>query len=831
MKKIFLVPHFHYDVAWAFTKEDYLYIAELILKKSLDMIKKSDFRFLIEQTYLLEQIEHRDPKLFSDIREAIEQGRLEIVDGQYIMADPMIPGGEVLVREILYGKLYAREKFGVDVPVAWAADGFGLNAQLPQIYRKSGYKWLAFRRGLPKAIGSRTSEFIWEGLDGSQILAHWMPLGYRAGLHVDKWLDSAEKLFSLASTVNILMPCGSGGIPPQEDIPEHVSRWNAEHPSMPIVIATPRRFFEALDASEKKPLPVFKWELYSGELESIFPDVVSSRISLKLAIRDCENMLLQTEKITSLAFMLGREYPDELLTDLWKKMLFLAMHDIMPSCGIDEIYEEAWEYIKEMKKELPDVVRKSAQCMAQSKTPAAGLLVCNTNSWEVTDWVEVDVDLGAGWKSVPGIHGSGAPLPSETISAGTWDDGSIKKARIGFAASVPPMGYRFYRLVENGSSEKSTVQTDGHEIENRFFKVSVEPTTGIMHLFTTEGEKILEGNEVVIDEEIGDLYFHVEKSDEIIGSESGEGNRFGAFKPGKIEIERSALRSSITYTSSFYTLRWPYYLREKYDPILYRHKTVDICKKVTIYKDIPRIDCFTTLNLQQSHVRIRLKFDTCMAAPEYTRQTQFGVIPLSKAKTLEETVKVPSLSWINCDEGTRGLAFLTKGVPVNEIRQGELFYTLIRSVSVLSSDGISGPLIPTPGAMELGEHEYHYSIYPHDGNWQDVGIPRRGAEMSQSLVCYQADTEPLQESCSLISIEPENLILSTLKKAEQNESLILRLYESEGERCTAVITVPDTVKTAEFVNLIEAEPSPAPLKEGRLIFDVEPFEIVTLRLQ
>jgi alpha-mannosidase len=96
----------------------------------------------------------------------IAAGKLEIVDGQYLMPDAMLLAGEVLVWEILFGKRYAKEKFGVEVPVAWASDTFGLNAQIPQIYKKSGYKWLAFRRGLGESVGSRTSEFLWKGLGG-----------------------------------------------------------------------------------------------------------------------------------------------------------------------------------------------------------------------------------------------------------------------------------------------------------------------------------------------------------------------------------------------------------------------------------------------------------------------------------------------------------------------------------------------------------------------------------------------------------------------------------------------------------------------------------------
>ena len=102
---IYLVPHSHYDVVWAFCKEDYYFINETILKKAVEMIKNADFRFIIEQTYLLEMVEERNPELFADVREAIIGNKIEIVDGQYIMADPMIPVGEILLREILVGKL------------------------------------------------------------------------------------------------------------------------------------------------------------------------------------------------------------------------------------------------------------------------------------------------------------------------------------------------------------------------------------------------------------------------------------------------------------------------------------------------------------------------------------------------------------------------------------------------------------------------------------------------------------------------------------------------------------------------------------------------------
>ena len=147
---IYLVPHTHYDAIWSFTKEDYFYINMLlILKEVAELVEKTDYKFLIEQTFLLEELERRYPELFSKITKQIKEGKIEVADGEYLMADTMLPDGETLIREILIGKRYVKEKFGVDVPVMWQADSFGLNAQLPQIYKKSGYKYVAFRRGIP----------------------------------------------------------------------------------------------------------------------------------------------------------------------------------------------------------------------------------------------------------------------------------------------------------------------------------------------------------------------------------------------------------------------------------------------------------------------------------------------------------------------------------------------------------------------------------------------------------------------------------------------------------------------------------------------------------
>ena len=829
MKTVYLVPHSHYDVVWAFSKDDYYFINEMILTSAIEMIKQSEFKFLIEQTYLLEMIEQRNPRLFSDIKDAIAAGRIEVADGQYVMPDPMIPAGEVLVREIIFGKRYCKEKFGIDVPVAWAADGFGLNAQMPQIYKKSGYSWLAFRRGLPQTVGYRVSEFMWQGLDGSEILSHWMPLGYRAGLNLDKWEEAYRKLSSFATTSHILMPCGSGGVPPQEETVEKVIEWNREHGDSKMIISMPSEFFRNLE-EEGGEFTEFRGELYSSDLQNIFPDVVSSRIGLKLAVKEAESLLLSAEKICTVAWIYGSPYPADAMTEMWKKMLFLANHDVLPSCGIDEIYEEAWQYVADIKKMAEVLVKDSACHLLRDDVKGDGIVVLNPNNWDVVDWVEVEVQLPAGWGSELGIAFNGEKIPCEMVGTEHTENGSIRRAKLCFVATVPSMGYRVYQLVKSNEDSVTDVDVRGNEVTTRHFKLLVDEKTGVLQVFDKSDRKILEGNELVVDQEIGDLYFHRSQSDELIHSETGEGIHFSTFKPDECKIEKGLVRTVITFKDSFYCLQWPYYLTRKFGSILQRHKTIDVLKKVIVYDDIPRIDFITVINSQQFHIRIRLKFDTCLVAPAYTRQTQFGVVDLPVPVTVEESVKAPSVNWVNCQEGKHGLAFFTRGVPLNEVRAGDVYCTLLRSVSVLSTDGSSGPLIPTPYAMELGEHTYTYSVYPHAGNWKEAAIHRRGHEFTYHLLAFQVDAGASGKELQSFTLEPDNLIISALKKAEGEDSVVLRFYESKGENCRALLQMPGNIKAAKCVNLLEQDELEVRVEDGKVEMDVQPFEIVTLKL-
>ncbi len=799
MQNIYLVPLTHYDVAWAFTREEYLKINESILEDALALMENSDFKFCIEQTYLLQEIDKRNPELWQRIYRMVKADKLHVVDGQYLMPDAMLPTGEVLVREILFGKRYCQQKLGIDVPVAWAADSFGMNAQIPQIYKKAGYKWFAFRRGARRDI--QESEFLWEGLDGSTILTHWMPMGYRAGLIISEWEQSLLNLSRFAVTPNILMPAGSGSIPPQPEILEAVKKWNQTHAGNQMKIAMPEEFFQTLEDTGKK-FAVIKGELYDDELADVFPQVCSTRTWVIQNYRACENQILVAEHFATIAWLLGVPYPAQEFHEVWEMVLFTAFHDVIGGCGVDEVYEDVKGIFAVLKTKLDKVLNGSLnEITYRINTGGKGNVVFNPLSWPVRNWIQVGDEFG-------------------------------------FVDEVPSLGYRVYHEIPAETKSEGKIQIKGKRIETVFWNLEVDENTGIITVWDKNGELKFSGNEIVIEDEVGDLYRHRSRFyPEIIKSESGEGFQYSSFKPKGFRIEEDSSKIKVIFEDEFYCLTWPYRLKERFPPKLYKYKTLDITKEVTIFRNIPRIEFTTRVDNKYPNIRLRVKFKTGINRKMYYRETQFGVICEPTEYFTKQGGAKPSgvpnfLNWFDVCDGVRGIAFMNKGLPAVEIVEDSIYITLFRSVSGLSADGNAGPLVPTPDALELGTFTFEYAVLPHDGDWRQAEVYRPAREYQCLPIAMEAyGGGDMPSEFSFLKISPDNLILSALKKAEDTDEVILRFYETRGEDTEARIELFKHIKRLTRVDLLEREEGYLPFAGNIFSLDVKPFEIVSLKLE
>jgi alpha-mannosidase len=929
---IYLVPHTHYDAVWIFNKKDYYYInIELILKQVVDLIKNTNYKFLIEQTFLLEEVERNHKQLFSDIQTLAKEGKIEMGGGQYLLCDVMLPHGEVLIREIEEGKKYVKEKFGQEVVVSWGADEFGFNAQWPQILHGCGYKYFAFRRGLDKP---KPSEFWWQGIDGSRVLCHWMPLGYRAGLDLSKLEQSYKQLKKYAASNKILMPSGSGVTLPQPETADMIKQWNSNGNKYDakITMATALEFFEALE-KEKVELKVRRGEMYSGRLSEVFPDCTSSRMWIKQRAKEYENLLLVLERWNAISYLkmvthnkddnstnnsscLSTSYPYS-IEEYWKILLFIAMHDVLPGTGIDEIYNEIKEtfdkVVISIKRSIYDCLGNFLKVILNNNSKS-DIAIFNSLPWNVHDWTEVTLKFQKGKKvkKISGIRSLSSTVSrsrsaSKTIKEGTenilqdsdltpvdildqtfYEDGSIRNIRIGFITTVPALGFRTFQIIEaedTGNSSQGSNQsqiTHATTFSNNEFEIKVDPDTAVVTV-SKDDNVYFKGNELLLEEELGDLYYHRANLG-LLKSETGEGVKYGSFKRDSIEINKGKLRSHITFKSKYYALRWPYRLTDKLKPLLYRQDYIDIRKEIIIYNQLPRIDFVSHIYDRHPHSRIRVKFDTSVSgANTYWAGTQFGAIKRrtnlfyasKKAKNWTEKPSgiFPSLEWIDYSDENHGVSILHTGIPSHEIRDGSIYLTLLRSVMVLSSDGIMGPCIPTPDAAEMRPYSFKYSVLAHDNSWREAFSYRRAMEVNMPLISVQVDdinfndnkynyltqlrdqnsanstiTSTLHQSeddrlysFSFLELEPENILLSNLKISNDSKStttaILVRIYETEGRKRTfAKLKFSKTIKSASFTDLLGNEINRVKRtnnneNNNEILVEMSAFKIVTLKIE
>jgi alpha-mannosidase len=922
------VPHTHYDAIWVFNKEDYYHInIELILKQALDLIKKTDYKFLIEQTFLLERVEANYPHMFAEVRKYVKEKKIEVTGGQYLLSDAMLPNGEVLIREILEGKRYIKQKLDQDVIVGWGADEFGFNAQWPQVLKSCGYKYFAFRRGADKP---KPSEFLWSGLDGSSILCHWMPLGYRAGLDLTKLEESYHKLKEYAATDLILMPSGSGVTLPQSETAEAVKEWNKKNArnKAKMIIATASQFFDSLEkrsTAGKYNFEVRKGEMYSGRLSEVFPDCTSSRMWIKQGTKEFENTLLALERWDAICHLEGCIDSSDLLRNYWKKILFIAMHDALSGTGIDEVYDEIKETFDSMQQgikksliiSLSELSRKIRIESKDNNIHGHFVVVFNSLPWEVKDWAEADLEFDEG--VIRGIanlrtivnnnnnnyvsasnggssnnhdkkHSSSELVDLEIIDCTFYPENSIKQIKIGFIAEVPAFGFRSFEIIsEDGKPMQSPSSTHETYFKNNEFEIQVNPDNATITVSKNGKPYIKNGNELLLEEELGDLYYHRENLG-LLKSESGAGVKYGSFKPENFVATKGKLRSHIILDSKYYALRWPYRLTSKLKPLLYRHNFLDIRKEIIIYNDLTRIDFITHLHDRHPHSRIRVKFDisSSISNQNYWSGTQFGAIERkvdqfyynedsvkNNSNTLNDswdsnsnktnwsekpTGTFPSLEWIDYSDKDQkgGVSLLQRGIPSHEIRDNSIYLTLLRSVVVLSSDGIMGPCIPTPDAAETRPYTFRYSLLPHEDGWNEVATYRHGMEVNMSLIAIQvknnkhnrnsnnanqleegkknqnSQRRQLPSTYSFLQIYPKNIVLSTIKMSEDEKAIIIRFYETEGKKTLAKLRFARKIKSIWLIDLLENDvkrviDDNGNKKDNFLEIEVEPFKIITLK--
>lgn len=847
MKKAFVTPHFHYDTEWVMTESEYAEVIGHHIKQVLDIMKKDkDFKFVLDQQVLLEHFRIQQPSLWEELKQRVKEGRIDLVCGMYVMPDSNLPSIESNIRQILIGKRFMRKEFGVDPVVGWMLDPFGNHAQTPQVWKKSGFKYFAFKRGYS---GKCLSDFIWEGLDGTKILTHFYIFGYgNAGVLPAETESGCITLKSIIdrelnhSNIPIAwLMNGNDFSPPNPAITEMVKRVNEELEDVEVSVATPTEIFKEIEKFEKE-LPTVTGEMQYGQYEKILPGCYSSRIWVKQLTRELEFYITDAEKLATIAWNMGMEYPFEKLDKAWKNILHNAFHDVICGCGIDDIYYDAFSRFEEAEKLASEVIDEAIDYISERikiKGDGIPFLVINTLHWDRTDVVRAYLNVSM--LRSPGLKiydekGNEIPYVAEDFSRD--EEGNLTDVYLIFVAeNVPGFGLRVYYARPN---KEIIVPKDSDEpqIENEFYRVTVDSETGLVEeIYDKEEEKdVLTGfgNEIEIGPDAGDLYYSIEPKD---GQILLQGGSMWVQKVFHKEVLLRDAMDIITHTEISDVKSTIYvegYFKWRDDELIRWRATI------SLYKKIKRIDLTMDVNYNYPHSILRINFPVDISSDSFYSEIPGGVIKRPKMSKFDDSWKEkptgtwPIQNWLDYTDETYGVTLINLGLPENKIEGDTIKLTLLRSVDLVSW-GDAGPKLYAPEALVLGDHSFKYALYPHKGSWKDAKSYKVAYYHNVPFIVTQLETIKKEGSIgdkyTFVSCDTDNIIVTALKKAEEESAIVLRFFETEGKNTNVQFTFAKQVKSAEITNLLEEKENDTPIDGNKVMLNVKPFEILTLKVK
>ncbi len=800
-----LVGHAHIDLSWLWRWEETVSdIARYTFKGTLaQMDKMPGLTFAQSQAAIYDAIEKDQPELFAQISQKIKEGTWVPVGGMWVEPDANMPDGEALARQLLYGKRYFLDKFGVDVKVGWNPDTFGHNWQLPQILRRAGIDSYVFGRCAPGP--DPTHFFWWEGMDGSRVLGY-VPAGwYNVSLQdgTRKILETARKNTDIKDFM-ILYGAGDHGGGPRDVDLAAIKKFK-EDPNEPrLVFDLPEPYLKGIAAANGASLPVVK-----RELNFTFPACYTTQTATKKNNRQLESLLVTAEKFSAIAATSGYRdyYPERDIDEAWKIVLRNQFHDILDGSSIGPVYDEVGGFYRQARMRGERALDFSLETIGNAiDTRGEGfpVVVYNPLFWERTEPAFADIVVPPDAKTakpwgdtVRMTDGEGKDVPVQVLEKRAQGDNTTFRV-VFMAEGVPSLGYRLYRVIpaETEGAGTTSVKASANEIENDFLKVRLDPKTGwIESLFDkTAKREVLAGPgnvlEAIIDEP-------KEMSAWELGFKglAGRAGENGAI----LElVERGPVRVVLRVKSRF------------------RDST--FVQDLTLYRGLPRLDCRTSLDWRERNIMIKAAFPLDIKSPAARFEIPYGSI----ARPADGT-EVPALRWIDVTDGSGqyGTALL------NDSKYGFDVKDAVMRMSV-----VHGATYPDSEA-DRGRQELLYSVLPHSGDWKGAAVTRRGLELGNPLIARAPLVHggDLPKVHSFIKIGPANVILSAVKKemGYAEWGLILRLYEIHGEKTEAKIELPWKVEASEC-DLIE-RPTGKTIGTGTTItVPLAPYEIKTIRL-
>lgn len=817
------IGHTHIDIAWLWTVGVTREKAVRSFSTVLELMDQyPNYRFMSSQPILYQFVKEQEPELYEKIREKIREGRWETDGAMWLESDCNLPAGESLVRQVMKGEQFFMEEFGIPSKCLWLPDVFGYSAAIPQILKKSGVPYFLTTKIAWNQFNQLPNDtFIWKGIDGSDVFV-FMPttcdfdktLGlnisftdtrntttYTGIVNPNMTLGTFKRFQNRDLTENTLMlfGFGDGGGGPTREMLEEAERLKYGMPGIPRLVQEPERvFFDRIheEIASRPDMPEWNGELYfeyhRGTLTSMGKNKRNNRKS--------EILYEQLETLGVMGEAYGQEYPAEILKSGWDIILLNHFHDIIPGSAIEAVYDQTdVEYVQIRQdgmralSQLTDGIAEKIHGEDTQNGEETTIFVYNTQGYDRDDVVCIDAEKVKGWNRhvTAMVDAEGNLSPVQYAANGDL---------LFFAQAIPSVGYKSFVPVMGEPDAEQKKIWDG-SFENAYYRVQFDDQMRITSLVEkeTEHEFIKEGT---------------------------TGNRLVTYEDRPMNWDNWDL-------DMFYKKK-PYEADEVSAPELMeagpvrtvvriRRRFADsiVDQDVILYPELPRIDFKTSADWQDHHVLLRTLFPVDVNSTKASYEIQFGNVERETTHNQSwDTAKfeVCAHKWSDLSEQGLGISLLNDCKYGHSVRDGEMGLTLIKS-----------GVYPNENA-DIGHHEFTYAIYPHAERWQDARTIEMAYDLNIPLHTSIVEGADIRTESSMIAIAEDHCFFETIKRAEDGDGYILRIYENKNKRSKIHIAVNLPVSEVIECDLMERPLAKVSFENGVLEDSIKPYEIKTYRL-
>jgi alpha-mannosidase len=792
MRKLHLLSNAHLDPVWQWEWEEGAAAALSTFRAAADFCEEYDhYVFNHNEVILYKWVEEYEPVLFLRIQELVKLGKWNIMGGWYLQPDCNMPSGESITRQILMGRTYFQEKFGVRPTTAINFDSFGHTRGLVQIMEQAGFDSYIFQRP-DDGLNLPAQDFIWSGFNGSKIMGHKIGGGYSSLLgksheKIQNWLkDNTQEEIGL-----ILWGVGNhGGGPSRIDL-NAIADLMKESTEVEITHSTPEQYFAEL--KELKTLP-----LYESDLNPRFVGCYTSMIRVKQKHRQLENELFMTEKMVTAAAAQGlMTYPKADLDEALFDLMTSQFHDILPGTSIQTAEEASLRQL-EHGLEIAARLRTRAFFALSGGQPKAALkeypvLVYNPHPYPVKQIVECEFMLeDQNWAeqfSLPVIYRDGVRLnsqPEKELSNLNLD----WRKRVVFEAELAPSSMnRFDCRIESVDSKpvpQLKEEKGRYVFDNSRLHVVINSSTGLIDEYTVDGVSLLQKNAflpLVIKDNEDPWRMDTNAFPQVIGSfhlmDPGQGTDFSGVKhallPSVRVIEdgevRTVIEAVLSYNNSY------------------------ICQTYKLPKEGTEMEVQLRVYWNEKDKMLKLSVPTLLSDGQYRGQTAFGISDLAVDGT--ETV---SQRWVSVEEpsadaqGGLAVTCINDGIYGSDFREGEIRFSLLRGAGYCAHPIGDRPIMVQDRFMpRIDQGERRYTFWFNGGEQVDrlEKIDREAMiknERPYALSFFPSGAGEQPET--FIHVEDDVVQMSALKKAEHGGQYIVRLFEPTGTARATTVSFP-----------------------------------------